>query len=212
MTSSATQTEGTPVPSLKRGGAVTKLLFVASWVFVGLMLILFINKWHFGAPQFFLLMGWVAVLLIGSFLYSAAVSAGLEGEGDDSFDIAQSARDELIQEKRSLLKTIKEIEFDHLLGKTSDADAKELTSIYRARAIEIIKELEQLDNSDSELDFEARVERELRARIKVDGAGKKAEAVIKGRKKRSEAKLANTKSADKKSAHKKSKAAKKGSK
>ncbi len=82
-------------------------------------------------------------------------------------------RDELEREKRTLLKAIKEAEFDHGMGKLSKRDADEMIATYRARAIEVIKELERLEAGEAGTVRE-RIEREVKARLELDG--KAAEA------------------------------------
>ena len=54
------------------------------------------------------------------------------------------------------------IEFDRDLGKMSDEDATEMMRFYRARAIEVIKEL--AGSPDADLSVQERIEREI-ARI-----------------------------------------------
>ena len=57
---------------------------------------------------------------------------------------------ELREEKRRVLRAIKELEFDHAMGKLSADDYKQIGDRYRLRAIEVIRELEPLD-ADAEL-------------------------------------------------------------
>jgi hypothetical protein len=57
---------------------------------------------------------------------------------------------ELREEKRRVLRAIKELEFDHAMGKLSAEDFKQIGDRYRLRAIEVIRELEPLDG-DAEL-------------------------------------------------------------
>jgi hypothetical protein len=52
---------------------------------------------------------------------------------------------ELREEKRRVLRAIKELEFDHAMGKLSDEDFREVGDRYRLRAIEVLR---QLDGSD----------------------------------------------------------------
>ncbi|PRP98323.1 hypothetical protein ENSA5_30560 [Enhygromyxa salina] len=53
---------------------------------------------------------------------------------------------ELREEKRRVLRAIKELEFDHDMGKLSDEDFREVGGRYRLRAIEVMR---QLDDSDA---------------------------------------------------------------
>ncbi len=161
-------------PDLAVGGA----LVAAGWI-----LVLYVNRWHFDAPVVFLCLGWLSVLAIGKFLWTAGVTVATEGEGprDEGFDLAETRREELLREKRTLLKAIKEIEFDHQMGKTSAADAEEIGRFYRARAIEILRELERMDGGldpeeREELTVREKIERELALRLQVAPPEKKAEA------------------------------------
>jgi hypothetical protein len=52
-------------------------------------------------------------------------------------------RKELEREKAALLKAIKELEFDHEMRKVSDDDFAEIGGNYRARAIRVMRQLEQ---------------------------------------------------------------------
>jgi hypothetical protein len=83
-------------------------------------------------------------------------------------------RKELEREKAHLLKALKELEFDHEMGKVSDADFREIGGQYRGRAMRVMR---QLDDA-GEGDYRALVERELKARL---GAPKGAPAKLAAR-------------------------------
>lgn len=53
---------------------------------------------------------------------------------------------ELREEKQRVLRAIKELEFDHAMGKLSDADFKQVGDAYRVRAIEVMRALDEGDN------------------------------------------------------------------
>jgi rRNA maturation endonuclease Nob1 len=66
---------------------------------------------------------------------------------------------ELEREKQSLVKALKELEFDHRMGKISEADWKEIGGQYRARALRALRQL------DAEVaDYRLMVEREVARR------------------------------------------------
>jgi hypothetical protein len=50
---------------------------------------------------------------------------------------------ELREDKRRLLRAIKELEFDHAMGKLSDEDFREIGDRYRLRAIEVLRMLDE---------------------------------------------------------------------
>jgi hypothetical protein len=51
-------------------------------------------------------------------------------------------RKELEREKQSLLKALKELDFDHQMGKVSDKDFADISATYRARAIRVMRQLD----------------------------------------------------------------------
>jgi hypothetical protein len=121
-----------------------------------------------------LFIGWGAILLTGHFLWVAGTAAATESPGgeDVGFEVVGRS-EELNQEKRALLKALKEVEFDREMGKMSEADASEISRAYRKRAIEIIKELERRQGADEGETPSEAIERELKARLMVDVSAKK---------------------------------------
>ena len=71
-------------------------------------------------------------------------------------------RKELEREKQALLKALKELDFDHQMGKVSDKDFADISSTYRARAIRVMRQLD-----DAGRDYEAMIAKEV-----ADRAGK----------------------------------------
>jgi type VI protein secretion system component VasK len=65
----------------------------------------------------------------------------LLADPEDSADVSNLA--ELREDKRRILRAIKELEFDHAMGKLSDQDFKEIGDRYRLRAIEVLRALDQ---------------------------------------------------------------------
>jgi len=68
-------------------------------------------------------------------------------------------RKELEREKQALLKALKELDFDHQMGKVSDKDFADIGSTYRARAIRVMRQLD-----DAGRDYEAMIEKEVAER------------------------------------------------
>jgi hypothetical protein len=166
--SSVTQTDNTAARTGQILWALGLVMLVGGWLSV-----LHVYRWHFTAPVFFLWAGWASILLSARFLVRTAVTAAEDtGDADEeSFWKPAGRREELLIEKRSLLKAIKEIEFDHEMGKMSEADAAELTRFYRHRAIEIIKTLEAENDGAGAVSVREQIEREVKARLAVSGAG-----------------------------------------
>ena len=160
----------------------------------GWLMILFVNRWVIAAPVVFLCLGWLALLAGGRFLWVAALAAGGEGLGPDGegggFELGATRLVELQREKKSLLKAIKDVEFDREMGKMSDRDASEIVEVYRARAIEVLKELDLGSRGAAagqgvgpgRESVDDIIERELRARLAL--AGVQAKAVEKAARKK----------------------------
>ncbi|MEZ4367289.1 MAG: hypothetical protein R2939_13540 [Kofleriaceae bacterium] len=169
MTNSATPTEPrrrTP----RRGALLVGALLVLGWGFV-------LAQYRLSptAPAVVLGLAWMALVLGGWFLWRVSQSGRADGDDPELDDAAwfrpTGALGELALEKQSLLKAIKEIEFDHALGKMSDADAEAMERLYRGRAIEVIKAMDALAAGDGG-GVRAEIERELRARLEVERKGK----------------------------------------
>jgi hypothetical protein len=92
----------------------------------------------------------------GRHLFIATRSLFSEPEAEEVLVATGRRRKELEREKASLLKAIKELEFDHQMRKVSDADFAEIGGVYRARAIRVMRQLD-----DREVDYARLVEEEL---------------------------------------------------
>jgi hypothetical protein len=131
-----------PVRWVRRG--VITALIVIGWVFIAWQ-----NKFHVTAPVAFVCLGYLAVVLTVVNLWrTGAAAMSPEHEGEEAWSRPIGERGELEKEKKTLLKAIKESEFDLQMGKLSKADADALISTYRARAIAVIKELERFEELD----------------------------------------------------------------
>jgi hypothetical protein len=188
MTSSATQTEPEQGDGLRERLARwvaprAELVAAAGLVAAGWILILAINRWHVGAPQVFLCLGWVSIVSAGRLLWIAAVRGG--SELDDLPDaiepVTETRAGELEREKRVLLKAIKEVEFDRELGKMSNEDADDIVRVYRARAIEILKLLDggAVEEPGADEPAHETIEREVRARLALAGVKAKVKPAAK---------------------------------
>jgi len=110
----------------------------------------------------FLTLGWMAILATGALLVKAA-----------SFDMRVGApeggeagrRDDLEREKKLLLKAIKEVEFDRDTGKLDGGEAAEAIRRYRARAVEVLRELDEAPAKR----YEGLIEKELARRLAASG-------------------------------------------
>jgi hypothetical protein len=109
-----------------------------------------------GSAVFLGLSGGVLFISIG-LLYRAARSLFEEPPAGDLAVATGRRRKELEREKTAILKALKELEFDHEMGKVSDADFVEIGGIYRGRAIRVMRRLD-----DRQMDYAAIVEEELK--------------------------------------------------
>jgi hypothetical protein len=159
-----------PMRWLWRGVALAVL--VLGWIFIAWQ-----NHFHISAPVVFICLGFLAVILTVANLWRTGVAAVAEpGEGDDStWAKPAGALGELQREKRTLLKAIKEAEFDHQMGKLSQVDVDAMVRTYRARAIEVIKEIERLETGTAGTARD-QIMREVRARLELEGKAKPKKA------------------------------------
>jgi hypothetical protein len=170
MTSSETSTEPP-----RRGPALFVLGVAGVSALAGWGFVLWHHHFRVTAPVIVLMLGWLAVIASVYFLWRTADNADL----DDAEDWWRPAgrREELVREKKSLFKAIKETEHDRDTGKLSKEDADDLMLRYRSRAIDVIKALEEAEAAaeaegaagDASDRVRARIEREVRARVAIDG-------------------------------------------
>ena len=162
----------------------------AAVVLVGWVFILIYNSFHITPPVVFVCLAFFAVVAAVYNLFRTGATAAAAGDEDDDLELEtigeSGPRLELEREKRTLLKAIKEAEFDHQMGKLSKRDADEMIQIYRMRAIEVIKLLDGAGGTVRE-----QIQREVRARLELEGKAKKkatADAEAKKSKKKKPAK------------------------
>jgi hypothetical protein len=84
--------------------------------------------------------------------------------------VGGQTRAALEREKNLLLRSIKELEFDHAMGKVGEGDYEDMVSRLRSRAVRI---LQQLDNTSS--GYREIIERELASRLVKAGSSTKVE-------------------------------------
>ncbi len=134
---------------------------------VGCVFILYANRFYVTAPAMFMCLAYLAALATVWTLWRTGVVAA---DDDDAWEAAWVAipgkRGDLLREKKTLLRSIKEAEFDHDTGKLSKADADQMIAMYRARAIEVIKELDHLGDVAPSTTRQ-QIEREIKARVEI---------------------------------------------
>lgn len=81
------------------------------------------------------------VVLLGSSAEELSARATQAGIGDAQKS-RTAAREALLREKNTLLQAIRDVRFEHDLGKISDADLERLDARYRLRARSVLAELD----------------------------------------------------------------------
>jgi hypothetical protein len=170
MTKSDSRDSSPPSRWVWRGAASAVLVF--GWLFIAWQ-----NHFHITAPVVVICLGFLAVVATVANLWRTGAAAVTEDDGgvDSTWAKPAGALGELEREKRTLLKAIKEAEFDHQMGKLSQADVDGMVRTYRARAIEVMKEIERLESGTTGTARE-QIMREVRARIELEGKARKPDA------------------------------------
>ena len=96
-------------------------------------------------PMLFAIAGGVCLLFVLLALWQSlrtllGEAQGLAGEPEAA---TESGRRQLLREKDTLLGAIRELRFEHDLGKLSDADLAQLEQGYRGRARDVLRELDE---------------------------------------------------------------------
>ena len=138
------------------------------------------------------LLGYASLLILLALLAFWQSVRALFGRGVDEISAAIGGdRAALIDEKNSLLTALKDIEFERAVGKISDADWKRLDASYRARAKDVLAEL------DKDLGpWREKAEKLVRERLGAPRGGKGAGAPKTARGKKRAAAAASSKSSD----------------
>jgi hypothetical protein len=82
--------------------------------------------------------GFVAIALTGA-------ASGFLKRSPEEVTLPPHAREALEREKRLVLRSIKELEFDRAMGKLSDDDFSAISSRLRARALTLMQDLERVE-------------------------------------------------------------------
>jgi hypothetical protein len=156
-------TKDDPLRGVKLG--VFGAALVLGWVFI-----LWSNKFHVTAPVVIVCLGYLCVVSLVFNLWRTGAAAAAPDDVNEDWGRPIGAVGELEKEKRTLLKAIKEAEFDHAMGKLSKRDAESLIAQYRARAIDVIKQIAHKDG-DAKLSVRDQIEREVKARRELGKRG-----------------------------------------
>jgi ribosomal protein L40E len=106
-----------------------------------------------------LALGWIVWLL-----FRAAAALVREPDVGDTIVATGRRRKELEREKQSLLKALKELDFDHEMGKVSQKDFDDISALYRARAIRVLRRLDEAGG-----DYERMIAVDVAKRLQKSG-------------------------------------------
>ncbi len=123
-------------------------------------------KLHFGPPLVMMGLGGVALAMCGLGLWRILDPLLRPDAASAEGPRAPSRLKDLDREKQLVLKAIREIELDYQMRKVAEADYKEMTHRYRARAMRLLREIDAGD------DYRALIEQELKTRLAaIEAAG-----------------------------------------
>ncbi len=94
-------------------------------------------------PGFFIFLSALSLVLVLLWLWQSLRGVlGTAAATTQASAIGVAERDSLLAEKNELLTAIRDIRFEHDLGKISDGDYQRMDKRYRARAREVLRELD----------------------------------------------------------------------
>ncbi|MCI0454957.1 MAG: zinc ribbon domain-containing protein [Candidatus Dadabacteria bacterium] len=96
-------------------------------------------------------------------------------EETDNSNPVEHRLNRLNSEKESLYNAIKELDFDYNMGKLSKEDYGELDKKYKAQAIALLSEIDDIQSKTHKLNLEQEIEKEIKA---IRGSGSAYEEPI----------------------------------
>jgi len=94
-------------------------------------------------PQLLIVLAGACVLLVIYYLWQSLSWLGADADSTAGAGRGIAERTRLLERKQELLTVIRDIRFEHDLGKISDADFKRMDADYRARARAVLRELDE---------------------------------------------------------------------
>ncbi len=79
----------------------------------------------------------------------------------DDVSRRETRRRQLIEDREMLLESIRELDFDHRMGKVEEADYGEARGRYEAQAIDVLKAIDRTNGKQGQADVEKQVEAEI---------------------------------------------------
>jgi hypothetical protein len=105
-----------------------------------------------------------AAILVGAMFHRTVTPLGGGEAAEEGPMLSGRARAALEREKMLALRSIKELEFDRAMGKIADADFTDMVGRLRARAIGIMRQLDEEGDG-----YRGLIERDLRSRLEAAG-------------------------------------------
>ena len=96
-----------------------------------------------GAPSVFVVLAALVLCLTVYLIARSGIALLREPEAEEVRRVTGRRRKELEREKQSLLKALKDLEFDHEMGKVGDGDFAEIAGRYRGRTIQVMRQLDE---------------------------------------------------------------------
>src|SRR5262249_28528231 len=126
---------------LQKLGRIT--LGITACVALGCVAYLVASGTRVGAPLVFVVGAAVALCVTLYLLARSAIAVMAEPQADEVRVATGRRRKELEREKQMLLKALKELAFDREMHKVSDADYEDIAGTYRARAVRVMRQLDE---------------------------------------------------------------------
>ena len=132
--------------SIKSAAVISRhaLAFAVAASLVACALFLTISGARLGASSVALLVASASLATVAWSLARAGQALLAEPAAEEVELATGRRRKELEREKQGLLKALKELEFDHEMGKISDLDFRDIAASYRARAMRVMRRLDDV--------------------------------------------------------------------
>jgi hypothetical protein len=113
-----------------------------------------------------------AVVMIAAFYTLRPLFREPEGDLDINL-LAETELDRLLDRKNVIYRNLRDLEFEHKMGRLSDADFAQLAAGYKTEAAAVLERLDQLNASEK---LDEAIEKDIAARkAKSSGSGSKRE-------------------------------------
>lgn len=112
----------------------------------------------------------VALIAIAWPLLQERRGVSMTGLAGDTSSVTDPLID-LVAQRDAIYQAIRELRFDHQVGKVSEADYEAFNTQLRSQAVRVLKEIDGLKQAEADPDLDARLETEIAALRQVNGSG-----------------------------------------